>query len=463
MKSKIDVADEDENFEKMGLNISGCSKIRTVRGNLTCGQALLCAHVWYGTVLVNGCNETKRQNIVDVLNRSSERLFNEEEFLTKYGHDMASMFVVYCRFMRNTKCSDKDFVPTVTQNGLCFTFNSGHNDTVLYSLFEGPDLGLNIILNVQTNESTLSEFSNGLKVIVHDQKTFVNRHNGFNILPGTHASVAVKLRKHIRLPAPFRTNCQQTKLPGIGSYTKDGCLYQCIVNTTITQCGCRRLGLPEPKEAPLCSMQDSSCVFNSRKQLNITECPCNSACSELEYEAAVSYSKFPDNSIVQILHKFFGKTETSSYMRENYVFLQVGFKHLAYENREDVPSYGTESLFVRALYCYVCSSDESFEECTKTQKKQECPGGNYRCFYQHIDYSDSQGKRVKTYTKGCTLPSECSKDTRPICQEREKEYDSVTCEITCCSGGICNETSGSMAVISSVLLVACAVFILAIS
>ncbi|XP_078348649.1 acid-sensing ion channel 1A-like isoform X2 [Oculina patagonica] len=266
MKSKIDVADEDENFEKMGLNISGCSKIRTVRGNLTCGQALLCAHVWYGTVLVNGCNETKRQNIVDVLNRSSERLFNEEEFLTKYGHDMASMFVVYCRFMRNTKCSDKDFVPTVTQNGLCFTFNSGHNDTVLYSLFEGPDLGLNIILNVQTNESTLSEFSNGLKVIVHDQKTFVNRHNGFNILPGTHASVAVKLRKHIRLPAPFRTNCQQTKLPGIGSYTKDGCLYQCIVNTTITQCGCRRLGLPEPKEAPLCSMQDSSCVFNSRSK-----------------------------------------------------------------------------------------------------------------------------------------------------------------------------------------------------
>lgn len=31
--------------------------------------------------------------------------------------------------------------------------------------------------------------------------------------------------------------------------------------------------------------------------------------------------------------------------RQNYVFLQVGFQHLAYEKREDVPSYGLERLF----------------------------------------------------------------------------------------------------------------------
>ena len=30
--------------------------------------------------------------------------------------------------------------------------------------------------------------------------------------------------------------------------------------------------------------------------------------------------------------------------RENYVFLQVGFQHLAYEKREDIASYGLESL-----------------------------------------------------------------------------------------------------------------------
>ena len=195
MKSKIDMADEDENFEKMGLNISGCSEIREVRGNLTCGQALLCTYIWYGTALVQGCNATTQQNIIEALNRSSDRLYSEEEFLTKYGHEMASMLVLYCRFRKDMDCSDKDFVTDLTQDGICFTFNSGRNGSVLSTTFEGPDLGLSILLDVQTNESTIGQFSNGLKVIVHDQNTFVNLHSGFNILPGTHASVAVKLRK----------------------------------------------------------------------------------------------------------------------------------------------------------------------------------------------------------------------------------------------------------------------------
>lgn len=195
MKSKIDTDDEDDNFVKMELNISGCNELRAVRGNLSCGQALLCAYAWYGPALVKGCNETVRQNIIDLLNRSSERLFNKEEFLTRYGHNITSMFLLYCRFMKRTECSDKDFVPKLTEDGICFTFNSGRKSPVLKAIFEGPDLGLNILLDVQTNESTLGEYSHGLKIIVHDQDTFVNRHSGFNVPPGSHATVAVKLRK----------------------------------------------------------------------------------------------------------------------------------------------------------------------------------------------------------------------------------------------------------------------------
>ena len=38
------------------------------------------------------------------------------------------------------------------------------------------------------------------------------------------------------------------------------------------------------------------------------------------------------------------------FYRENYVFLQVGFQHLAYEMREDVPGYEAESLFGKENY-----------------------------------------------------------------------------------------------------------------
>ena len=205
MRSKIDVADEDENFVKMGLNISGCSEIRKVRGNLTCGQAFLCVYSPYGPALVKGCNGTMQQNIMNALTRSSHRLFNEEEFHTKYGHDIASMSssFLFCRFMQTTTCSEGDFLPKLTQYGICFTFNSGKDGVPRRAIYEGPEYGLSIFFDVQTNESTFSQFSSGLKVIVHDQNTFVNRHNGFNIVPGTHASVGVKLRK----VSCYRRNC----------------------------------------------------------------------------------------------------------------------------------------------------------------------------------------------------------------------------------------------------------------
>ncbi|XP_068728855.1 acid-sensing ion channel 1-like [Montipora capricornis] len=346
MRSKIDTADEDENFVKMGLNISGCNETRKVRGNLTCGQAFLCIYTPWGAALVKGCNRTVQQNIKSFLSRSSDRLFNKEEFLTKYGHDIASLTAsfVYCRFMKTKICSKGDFVPKLTQYGICFTFNSGNDGVLRRAIHEGPDFGLSVFLDVQTHETTFSQFSSGLKVIVHDQNTFVNRYNGFNIVPGTHASVAIKLKKHIRLPAPFKTNCRQDKLPGIGSYNKDGCLHQCTANFTFRQCGCRGLGLPGPEGTPVCSMQDKECVDNSQSQVNLTECACSNACSELAYASSVSYSRFPDDSLIDIFQKFLPISPNPDYMRANYVFLQLGFQHLAYEKREDVPSYGLESL-----------------------------------------------------------------------------------------------------------------------
>jgi len=195
-KSKIDMVDEDKNFVKMGLNISGCNETREVRGNLTCGQALLCVYDIYSASVVPGCDRTTRQNIIKVLTGTSKRLFDEETFLANYGHGLEGLFVLYCRFSFDQECTDKDFIPTLTQRGLCYTFNSGYgNSTVFHSVLEGPERGLGVLLNVEENESTVGQFSTGLNVVVHDQKTFINRNLGVNILPGVHSSVAVKLIK----------------------------------------------------------------------------------------------------------------------------------------------------------------------------------------------------------------------------------------------------------------------------
>ena len=203
MKTKIDTTDEDENFEKLGLNISGCSETRTVRGNLTCGQALLCAFSDYGPLLVDNCNYSTRQRIMSVLNHT-KRIYDEKEFLAKYGHDLFGNNSMggdlkHCAFtdLEQITCSEHHFIPVVTNGGICYTFNSGYNGSTKSKLFrsfyEGSNFGLAIALNVQTNESTFSASSSGLAVNVHDQDTYANYHTAFKVQPGVHASVAIKM------------------------------------------------------------------------------------------------------------------------------------------------------------------------------------------------------------------------------------------------------------------------------
>ena len=191
MKTKIDTTDEDENFKKLGWH------------ELTCGQALLCAFSDYGPFLVDNCNYSTRQRIMSVLNHA-KRIYDEKEFLTKYGHDLFGNNSMggdlkHCTFKgrEQINCSEHHFIPVVTNSGICYTFNSGYNGSTksepFRSFYEGSDFGLAIALNVQTNESTFSASSSGLAVNVHDQDTYVNYHTAFKVQPGAHASVAIKM------------------------------------------------------------------------------------------------------------------------------------------------------------------------------------------------------------------------------------------------------------------------------
>ena len=56
-------------------------------------------------------------------------------------------------------------------------------------------------------------------------------------------------------------------------------------------------------------------MFNFLGQVNLTECACSNACSELEYESSVSYSKFPDESLIEIVQHFSKFKHSPDYMR----------------------------------------------------------------------------------------------------------------------------------------------------
>lgn len=196
VKSKIDMSANNSDFYKLGLNLSACEVVKSVNKNMTCGQGLLCAFEIFGSEIVDNCNDTTRDRIISALNKTKEPIFDPEEFLEAYGHDFNNTFFHYCRFGHMGECMPTDFLPSVTRNGRCFTFNSGKNETkVRVTKRAGSVGGLNVILDVQAHENTVSDFSLGFRVIVHDQGAFINKQKGFGVFPGSHAVVGITAAK----------------------------------------------------------------------------------------------------------------------------------------------------------------------------------------------------------------------------------------------------------------------------
>ena len=196
VKSKINMFENDKDFYKLSLNLSACENIKTVNKDMSCGQGLLCAYELFGSQIADNCNETIRQRIISALNDTEVAIFNPEEFFEAYGHDFRDMFLHYCRFKGKENCTADDFYPTLSSNGRCFTFNSGKNQTrIRRTMKTGSSGGLSVMMDVQTNENTISEFSRGLRVIVHDQNTFINIDKGFNVYPGSHTLVGLTVTK----------------------------------------------------------------------------------------------------------------------------------------------------------------------------------------------------------------------------------------------------------------------------
>lgn len=94
----------------------------------------------------------------------------------------------------------------------------------------------------------------------------------------------------------------------------------------------------------------------------------------------------------------------------------------------------------------LCMCKKSWDDCTST--KTQCSSVEDQCIKVHY-----MAGGVKSFQKGCAPKITCESANNPIC--REGSGGSVTCDISCCDTDNCN--AGSMIVVSSLLLLACAV------
>ena len=193
-KKKMYALDGDADFVKYGLNDSFCTATASVRDGKPCGAAAVCCCLSFflfdAAKIVPNCTEQYAGSLI-AAQQSAGNAFDTARFYQKYGLEIDEMLVPYwCVFDVNLEdpCGASDFTPTVTDSGMCHTFNGGP-DNIKKAQLSGPGGGLNILLHAPVEDQTIGRLSEGFSVIIHRQGDFVIPWDGINVAPGTQASI----------------------------------------------------------------------------------------------------------------------------------------------------------------------------------------------------------------------------------------------------------------------------------
>ncbi|XP_050421985.1 pickpocket protein 28-like [Adelges cooleyi] len=118
---------------------------------------------------------------------------------------------------------------------------------------------------------------------------------------GTYTKVQIipsvkKIHPNLRWRSPEVRNCylnNERKLSVFKHYTESNCLVECLMNETISLCGCGNLYLvPLPKDIPVCGPSKVKCMDRARERIRSLglskSCNCLPACTKIDYDVELS-------------------------------------------------------------------------------------------------------------------------------------------------------------------------------
>ncbi|ELU03413.1 hypothetical protein CAPTEDRAFT_188964 [Capitella teleta] len=255
--------------------------------------------------------------------------------------------------------------PYSTQMGHCFTFNS-YDYVMQHGSLQanriGVEGGLQLNLNVHQDEYLYQDFkhkSAGFKVLVHHPFTWpLISDLGTAIAPGTETYLAIEEVLVKRLPSDFgdESSCVSTDDPSfvnplefIEKYSKEGCVYNCLVKYVIhgKGCKCRPWNL-HANNITDCSLGEYlDCVTIaqyefSKNQTFLDLCDCRDTCTEAYFRVRKSEALYPSDLALGEMSAKEGRDET--YFRKNIIDLKIYFESLSYELIEEYESYTLTDL-----------------------------------------------------------------------------------------------------------------------
>ncbi|XP_075685245.1 acid-sensing ion channel 4 isoform X2 [Rhinoderma darwinii] len=220
----------------------------------------------------------------------------------------------------------------------------------------GMGNGLEIMLDIQQEEylpiwreTNETSFEAGIRVQIHSQDEPPYIHQlGFGVSPGFQTFVSCQEQRLTYLPQPWG-NCQANAatgeiLQGYSMYSISACRLQCEKQAVVKSCSCRMVHMPGNET--ICSPSKyNSCADNTLDSLvgdNNDKCICRTPCNMTRYGKEISMVRIPNKGSARYLAKKYNKNET--YIRENFLVLDVFFEALNYGTIEQKKAYDLPSL-----------------------------------------------------------------------------------------------------------------------
>lgn len=240
---------------------------------------------------------------------------------------------LFCRFREKLVGCSEIFVETITDGGVCSTFNmipakemfknDGNSVKTSWSenvfatknfevfprrAFSGSSIGLNVVLNQKTSDLDFlcSGPVQGWKVKVHAPDEHPQMMSGFQRLSlKSEISIVVKPRVEHRLSE----NCHSSEsksLKYFNKYSQSNCIAECLSTFVLSSCGCVKFSMIHDNKTEICNQHQTECVADATKMFQTVErfnddfsCDCKPCCSSLRYDTNVYQADFEFRNVFE--------------------------------------------------------------------------------------------------------------------------------------------------------------------
>ncbi|XP_067399769.1 acid-sensing ion channel 4 [Emydura macquarii macquarii] len=275
------------------------------------------------------------------------------DILNRTGHQLDDM-LQSCNFS-GENCSAQNFTVVYTRYGKCYTFNADKRSPRV-ARQGGMGNGLELMLDIQQEEylpiwreTNETSFEAGIRVQIHSQDEPPYIHQlGFGVSPGFQTFVSCQQQRLTYLPQPWGS-CRasvpgEQVLPGYEGYSIAACRLQCEKETVVSSCHCRMVHMPGNESicSPNVYIECADRTLDAAVEDSQERCSCPTPCNLTRYAKEISMVRIPNRGSARYLARKYHRNET--YIRENFLVLDIFFEALNYEAIEQKKAYELAGL-----------------------------------------------------------------------------------------------------------------------